>query len=373
MNPGTLLKELHTWFQSAPSGTIVADIPSESQMLALEPRILFDAAALITGLDFFQPDNNPEFVDNTLPPSTDENLVKTISPEVFPTSYPAILANQVLVVDPTVQGWQSLIEGVDSTLAVMVLDPQQDGVEQIGALLAKHTDLTALHLLSHGSKGEIHLGETILSAQTLDNYAKTLQTWGTSFASGADILIYGCDVGAGEDGDALLQGLAVLTGMDVAASDDPTGALHRGADWDLERKSAAIEANNPLLEARLSAFEGILAAPVPPVALPLPGLQDQGVHFDGTDDWVDIPKVAIDVPAGTVSLWFKVDDVAVDVSGIPHGIFSSAPNIPVVIVPIEVFLSGGTGDWRLGAIINNTFQDLSTSFGVIKKMRRIFF
>ncbi len=46
-----------------------------------------------------------------------------------------------------------------------------------------------------------------------------------------DILIYGCDVASGADGQALIDTISHLTGADVAASIDKTGGVSAGGDW----------------------------------------------------------------------------------------------------------------------------------------------
>ncbi|MCP4125888.1 MAG: DUF4347 domain-containing protein, partial [Gammaproteobacteria bacterium] len=59
-----------------------------------------------------------------------------------------------------------------------------------------------------------------------------------SLTGQADILLYGCDVSDGAAGEFYIESLAGLTGADVAASEDITGA---GGDWDLESSTGAIE------------------------------------------------------------------------------------------------------------------------------------
>jgi len=54
----------------------------------------------------------------------------------------------------------------------------------------------------------------------------------------------GCDVGAGLQGRQFVNQLAVLTGADVAASDDKTGTSALGGDWVLEVNRGPIEANS---------------------------------------------------------------------------------------------------------------------------------
>ncbi|MBF0621207.1 MAG: DUF4347 domain-containing protein [Magnetococcales bacterium] len=51
-----------------------------------------------------------------------------------------------------------------------------------------------------------------------------MQLWGDALSEDADILFYGCDVAAGDDGTAFVKGLSQLTGADVTASTDTTGS-----------------------------------------------------------------------------------------------------------------------------------------------------
>jgi hypothetical protein len=68
-----------------------------------------------------------------------------------------------------------------------------------------------------------------------------IAAWGTALGRDADILIYGCDVGAGATGHDFVTSLASLTGADVAASDDLTGSSDLGGDWVLETRAGLVE------------------------------------------------------------------------------------------------------------------------------------
>jgi len=63
-----------------------------------------------------------------------------------------------------------------------------------------------------------------------------------------DILLYGCDVAQGEIGQAFIEQLAQLTGADVAASTDLTGAAALGGDWVLEAQAGVVEAASEPLD-----------------------------------------------------------------------------------------------------------------------------
>ncbi len=118
---------------------------------------------------------------------------------------------------------------------VIFLDASRDGVEQIAQALEGRTDITAVHIISHGVEGRLMLGNTVLDADSMaGRYADTLTQIGTSLSEDADILIYGCNFSEGEVGLTAANLLAQYTGADVAASDDTTGHASRGGDWDLE-------------------------------------------------------------------------------------------------------------------------------------------
>src|SRR6266511_4883597 len=89
-------------------------------------------------------------------------------------------------------------------------------------------------IVSHGSEGSITLGSTILDQGNVASYADALAQIGAALAPDGDIMLYGCDVAGGTTGQQFIDALARLTGADVAASTDLTGAAALGGDWTLE-------------------------------------------------------------------------------------------------------------------------------------------
>lgn len=174
-------------------------------------------------------------------------------------------AQEVVFVDPSVQGHQALLRDALARrgeapvlVEVVVLDPSRDGVTQISQWLSQRPgqQLKALHLISHGEDGRLALGSSELNRGNLDAHAEQLRGWRSALAEGADLLLYGCDVAASEQGQAFVQDLARLTGADVAASSNLTGAAERGGDWRLEYASGTIDAL-ALFQAG-QAYEGLL-------------------------------------------------------------------------------------------------------------------
>ncbi|HJU99037.1 MAG TPA: Ig-like domain-containing protein [Burkholderiaceae bacterium] len=166
-------------------------------------------------------------------------------------SLTGLFTPRVVFVDPGVADYQSIVAATPANATIVMLDPAKDGVQQIHDFLAHNTGLVAaidivsnlasVDLVSHGSPGEIHLGSTVLNADTMAAYSATLADIGSHLTSGADILLYGCDVAAGTSGQQFIASLAAATGADVAASTDLTGAAAAGGDWVLEASTGTIE------------------------------------------------------------------------------------------------------------------------------------
>ncbi len=137
---------------------------------------------------------------------------------------------------------------------VFVLDADQDGIEQISSILDYFNDVAAIHLLSHGSAGALFLGNTQLNNQQLRQNQQQVKRWGNALTAEGDLLLYGCYVAGDADGLSFIEQLAVLTGADVAASDDDTGNAV-GADWDLEQSVGHIETAAFISSAMLGALD----------------------------------------------------------------------------------------------------------------------
>ena len=166
----------------------------------------------------------------------------------------AVLAEQavrheIVFVDTGVADYQTLIDDLEANeqpnrhIEIVILDSSRDGIEQISEALAGGQRFDAIHLVSHGSESGVQLGSTWFDLDDLNANADAISGWSESLTDAADILIYGCNLAAGADGQALLRGLSNLTGADVAASDDLTGAAALSGDWVLEFSTDSIEAD----------------------------------------------------------------------------------------------------------------------------------
>lgn len=166
-------------------------------------------------------------------------------------------SQQILFIDPAVGGIASLLAQIDPSIEVFLLRSDQNGLEQIAQALAGRTGVDAVHIISHGGAGYLQLGSDALDQAALSGQGDALAVIGGALAEDADLLLYGCDVAAGEAGQAFISALAVATGADVAASVDPTGPALLGGDGQLESSVGVIDAQ--VLD--LIGIENLLAAP----------------------------------------------------------------------------------------------------------------
>lgn len=98
------------------------------------------------------------------------------SPTEVSSSTEAIAnVRELVVINAEVDDYQHLLQGIKLGIHGIVLHPDRDGVQQITQILRNYRGIETLHILSHGSSGCLHLGNTQLSLETLDKYTEDLQ------------------------------------------------------------------------------------------------------------------------------------------------------------------------------------------------------
>ncbi len=142
------------------------------------------------------------------------------------------------------------------------LDTTADGLKQIADLLVGRADIDAIHVVSHGNQAQLLLGSARIGRDDLDSvYRDELQQIGAALASDGDILIYGCDLAGSQEGQEFVGAFAMLTGADVAASEDLTGHASLGGDWVLEVAAGQIDADTRLSSEFVASYAAVLSDP----------------------------------------------------------------------------------------------------------------
>src|SRR4028118_1036331 len=117
----------------------------------------------------------------------------------------------IVFIDAAVADYQTLLDQVKLGVEAIVIDSHRDGVEQMSEVLANRTNISSIHLVSHGEPGSLQLGKTRLSVDNLEAYSQQLQQWRRALTIDADILIYGCNVAASRVCQKVRQGINSLS------------------------------------------------------------------------------------------------------------------------------------------------------------------
>ncbi len=131
---------------------------------------------------------------------------------------------------------------------VIWLDANSDGIEQITHILSQQQNIASVQIISHGSQGDLLLGNSHLNAESIARYRDNLLQWKQALTGDADLLLYGCNVADDLDGLSFIQQLSHITSADVAASSNLTGSAALGGDWTLEVQIGSIEATIESIE-----------------------------------------------------------------------------------------------------------------------------
>lgn len=167
-------------------------------------------------------------------------------------------AQEVLFIDSRVPDLQAIMAAARPGVKVVILDPSESGVAQMAKALEGLHGLASISVVSHGDEGVLLLGNGPLFSGNLQQYEAELKTIGAALHPDGDLLLYGCDVGAGDVGAQFLRSLAEMTGADVAASDDSTAGAVRGGDWDLEVATGEVANSSALNLPQLDTYDHLL-------------------------------------------------------------------------------------------------------------------
>lgn len=252
---------------------------SKQQMMELEGRLLFDAAAGATGLDIgvdalddigFDIDHDDS---ENIDPAVSAILADALD---FTT---AAYSKTIVFVDSAVSDLSGFLNVDDPRLEFFLIDSSEDGIGQIADVLAGRSDVESVHIISHGQAGALVLGNSSVNRGDLSGYSTELAIIGDALSDGGDLLIYGCNVAEGEIGQKFIQSISRMTGADVAASSDWTGDNSQGGDWELEASVGEIDVSAIFGTDGDIGYSNLLAAPTITAPATVNAIEDVPYEF----------------------------------------------------------------------------------------------
>ncbi|HDS1679051.1 TPA: DUF4347 domain-containing protein [Pseudomonas putida] len=250
------MKLIERFMRKATAQVRPADPGTAPLLMALEPRIMFDASVGAVAQDAAQATTEPTTDSTSKAQAAQDSASADSRPSQSSQGTQPSQRQEVVFVDGQVGNVQQLLAGLSGNAEIVVLDPDKDGLQQMADYLKGREGLDAVHLLSHGADGTVQAGNVWLASSNLAEHRAALESIGAALKADGDLMIYGCEVGNSSTGQTFIEQLAAITGADVAASSDDTGTATLGGDWVLERSSGQIDTAALVVES----YEGILAA-----------------------------------------------------------------------------------------------------------------
>jgi parallel beta-helix repeat protein len=233
----------------APTSLRTADDRLRPRHEFLEPRLLFSA------------DLSPVALVNQTP--------GPILQEVQTSQAISASSVEIVVLDARVAEPEVLLADIAQQRAqgrqivLLQLAAKDDGLDIVSAALDQARSdgfqVSAIHIISHGSDGRFDLGNRSIDESTLRSETQRFASWAQTLSDSADLLIYGCNFEASTIGQQFALNLAALTGADVAGNRQATGAQMLGGDWSLEATTGVIESSIIISEQAQSVWQHLLA------------------------------------------------------------------------------------------------------------------
>ncbi|MEG4035047.1 DUF4347 domain-containing protein, partial [Microcoleus sp. S36b_A4] len=253
----------------------------------------------------------------------------------------------IVILDPTIPDSHHIASGIKPGTATYILESQPDAVEQITTILAQHTGITSLHIITHGSPGSLYLGTTELNSSNIENHTQQLQQWRHALSANASIILYGCNIAAGDRGHKFLTQLHQLTGANIAANPNTTGNNKKGGTWDIPQHipPSAQAPKLILTETTLTTYSGVLgfAPQVPFTTGPNPFSVSIG-DFNGDGK----PDLATANGSGNASILLNTT-----ATGAATPTFSPQVPFPTGSVPYSVSIGDFNGDGKPDLAVAN--------------------
>ncbi|HXC02730.1 MAG TPA: DUF4347 domain-containing protein [Opitutaceae bacterium] len=263
---------------------------------------------------------------------------------------------EVFFIDAGVADPEAFWLAVPKNATVVSIPAGADSWEFMAQAAEKLHGLAAIHIVSHGEHGALILNGRRYAAADLAGHLGQLRQLGRALTKNGDIFLYGCEAGAGREGQALLDTIAAATGADVAASSGDIGSKAKGGHWDLEVTTGPVDRSLILDAKDMAAYDYVLDI----TTLGALNTAIGNANIDGTDDTItisgeidgtsSIPITTINKPTGTLTIVGDIGGVLTGSNQVRVLNIAAGSHVTFSNLTIENgFITGAGGNRAAGA------------------------
>ncbi|WP_128971309.1 DUF4347 domain-containing protein, partial [Bradyrhizobium tropiciagri] len=160
---------------------------------------------------------------------------------------------EIAFIDRGIDDLETLLAGIRSDVEAILLSNNEPAPRQMARALKGRRGLEAIHVIAHGTPGEVSFAGGALTKEGVQASGRDLARIGLALAPDGQIALWACHV-ANEDAQAsdLVMCLAAACGVRVAASRGKVGHASKGGVWHLD--SAAP----PITDHAIRTYQGVL-------------------------------------------------------------------------------------------------------------------
>ncbi|MEL6382659.1 MAG: DUF4347 domain-containing protein [Cyanobacteria bacterium J06626_18] len=275
---------------------------------------------------------------------------------------PQVTDREIAIFDPRIDAIDLLVAGLRPAIKAIVLQEDRPGLQQIDEILKRNSGIRAIHVIAHGQAGRLQLGSTWVDEDTLEQHRPMLNRWREFLSDEADLLLYGCQVAAGDIGQAFIAAWQQHTGARIAASRHRVGNQALGGTWELDVQMGTISTAPAFGATTQAAYPGVFVSFEETLFLPI-GADPSSTTVGNFNNDGALDIAVVNAEDNTVSILlgdgsggfggpttFAVGNVDDAPGAIVAGSFNGDDNTDLAIAnffdnTISVLLGDGTGSF----------------------------
>lgn len=149
---------------------------------------------------------------------------------------PVASVSRLAVIDSNIKREEKVILALPKNTKILQINVN-DTSELLAERISYYNNIDILYIISHGSSGHLNISGENIYLHNINSHVSLFNALNASLRKQGEINIYACNVASGEHGKEFIQKISQVTNKIVYATDNLTGSIELGGDWELEYSS----------------------------------------------------------------------------------------------------------------------------------------